>query len=70
MIHVWDYSPGERVKVVCCDEEILEGVLTSIDDEEESGLEECGISVFTTDGRYIGIGQSEIKRIDVLEHTP
>ena len=66
MINVWDYVDYERVSIECTDGEIIEGELTSIDDEEESGLGEDGVSVFTSDGRYLGIGQSEISSIHVL----
>lgn len=66
MINVWDYTDYKRVSIKCVDGEILEGELTSIDDEEESGLGEDAISLFTTDGRYLGVGQSEILSIQVL----
>jgi hypothetical protein len=67
MINVWDYAPCDRARIVFHDGEVLEGSLTSIDDEEDSGLGECGVSIFTDDGRYIGVGQSEIESIEVLE---
>lgn len=66
MINVWEYSDCDRLKVRCLDGEVIEGELTSVDDEEESGLSEDGISIFTKSGRYIGIGQSEIESIEII----
>lgn len=66
MINVWDYSDAEEVIIECVDGETIKGEITSIDDEEDSGLGEDGISIFTTDGRYLGIAQSEIGKIQEL----
>lgn len=66
MINVWEYSDLGRVKVTCTDNQVFIGELTSIDDEEESGLGEDGISIFSESGQYIGIGQSEIESIQRL----
>ena len=67
MVNVWNYNPGDLVKVVCTGGDIIEGEITSIDDEEESGLGEDGISVMTKDKSWIGIAQSEITSISVLD---
>lgn len=67
MLNLWDYDGCNRLRIECVDGQILEGELISIDDEEESGLQEEGLSIFTENGLYIGIGKSEIKRIVVLE---
>lgn len=64
MVNVWDYNDiSGRVRITCADDQILRGRIISVDDEEESGLGEDGISLMTDDGKYIGIGQSEIASI-------
>ena len=67
MINVWDYNPGDLVKIECTDGYIIEGEITAIDDEEDSGFEEDGISIMTKDKLWIGLAQSEINSIDVIE---
>lgn len=67
MINVWDYDGCNRLRIECVDGQVIEGELTSIDDEEESGLNEEGLSIYTKDGLYFGIGKSEIKHIAVLD---
>ena len=67
MIDFRKISVSNKVKVAFADGDSLEGIISSIDDEEESGLGECGISIHTSDGRYIGIGESEVESIEVLE---
>ena len=64
MINVWDYSDCDRVRVECVDGQIIEGELTGVDDAEESGFDESGISVYTENGQWLGIAQSEIKTIE------
>ena len=61
------YESNREVRIVCTDGQIIIGMLSSVDDEEESGLGEMGLSVFTRDGGYVGIGESEIKRIELLD---
>ena len=56
----------DDVRVVCTDGQVIVGDIVSVDDEEESGLGEPGISVMTSDGAFIGIGFSEIKRFSIL----
>ena len=60
------YERGEEVEVICTDGQIVVGRIDSVEDDEESGLGEIGISMFTPYGAYVGIGQSEIERIDAL----
>ena len=59
------YESNREVRIVCTDGQIIIGMLSSVDDEEESGLGEIGCSLFTPDGAYIGVGLSEIESIDV-----
>ena len=66
MINVWDYNADDAVIITCTDGAVIAGIITSIDDEDDSELGEDGISIFTEDGRYIGLGQSEIKEVEIL----
>jgi hypothetical protein len=66
MINVWDYNDEDRlVEIVCLDGQILRGYINSIDDEEDSGLGEEGLSITTNEGLFVGIGQSEIFTIQI-----
>lgn len=65
-----DYSKielSDKVIITCTDDEKIEGIIMSIDDEEESEIGEIGITVATADGRHIMIGESEILDITVIE---
>lgn len=65
MIKLTDYKDIEGIVTIFCnDGDILKGELLSVDDEEESGLGEIGVTIYS-EGRYIGIGQSEIKNISI-----
>lgn len=67
MINLTDWVDiDEEVRVDFVDGEYLIGKINSVDDEEESGLGEMGISMFTRDGRYIEIGESEIQSMQLL----
>lgn len=67
MINLTDFIDIEdEVKVTLTDGRYIIGVIGSVEDEEESELGEIGISFYSKDGGYIGIGQSEIKSIDIL----
>ncbi len=54
------------IRVICTDGQIIEGDLVSIDDEEESGLGELGISIFTPQGGYVGLALSEIDSVSEI----
>ena len=56
----------EHVHVICTDGQIVEGFLESVDDEEESGLGEPGISLTTSYGSFVGIPLNEIRSITAL----
>lgn len=51
------------VEITCIDGQVIVGDIVSVDDEEESGLDEIGCSLFTPDGAFIGVGISEIDSI-------
>ena len=60
----------EEVKIVCTDGQIIIGLPDSVDDEEESGIDEPGITVCTPEGTPIVIGLSEIASISLLKEMP
>ena len=67
MIRVTDYIDlDDEVRIHFTDGQYIEGIIDSVDDEEESELGEMGLSVFTRDGGYVGIGESEIDRIELI----
>lgn len=66
MIDFKSISVGDKVDILFTDGDSLQGIIVSLDDDEESGLGEDGISIKTPDGQFIGIGESEVKDI-ILE---
>lgn len=66
MINLWKYEPGDNVRITCVDGQILEGSVTDIQDADESGFGEDAINIFVDKTQWIGIGQSEIKSVEVL----
>lgn len=57
------------VRIVCHDGQVVIGKAGEVDDEEESGLGEPGITVYLEDGGLIGVGISEIKSVDMLPNV-
>lgn len=67
MIDLIPFQYEDRmVRTICIDGQTLVGHILSVDDDEESGFNEMGITLVTDYGRYIGIPQSEIERIDII----
>lgn len=70
MINVWDYQEIEgKVKVTCIDGQVIIGNMGDIndaEDEAEDGFTEDSIDIYI-DGTIIGIPQSEIVSIEILE---
>lgn len=67
MINVVDYQGiDDLVRVHFIDGQFVDGRISSVDDEEESGLGEMGISLFTPDGGYLGLAESEIVSIEII----
>ncbi len=64
----YQYNDDE-IKVTCTDGKIITGQAGEVDDEEESGLGEPGITIYMKDGGWIGIGLSEIDSISVLSNS-
>lgn len=70
MINVWDYQDiDDEVRIDLTGNCYIIGKIVSIDDEEDSGLGEDGISIITPDGGYVGLAQSEIVKITRLGGT-
>ena len=57
---------SDPIRITCIDGQVIVGMPGEVDDEEESGLGEPGISVYLPDGGWVGVGLSEISRISVL----
>lgn len=67
MINLTEYIDVENeVRVIFEDNSSIVGRIGTVEDEEESGLGEIGITLYTSDGGYLGIGQSEIQSIEIL----
>ena len=56
----------DEIKITCTDGQVIEGQPGEVDDEEDSGLGEPGITLYSSDGGWMGIGLSEIESITVL----
>lgn len=55
----------EPIEVLCVDGTSLVGMAGEVDDEEESGLNEPGITLYLRDGGWVGIGLSEIESVKI-----
>ncbi|MBR2257640.1 MAG: hypothetical protein IJ899_10000 [Blautia sp.] len=53
----------KQIKIICVDGQELVGMAGEVDDEEESGLDEPGITLYLENDEWVGIGISEIERI-------
>ena len=53
----------DPIKITCTDGQVLVGMAGEVDDEEESGLDEPGITLYNSNGGSVGIGLSEIESI-------
>lgn len=56
----------EEVEIVCVDGQSVIGMPGEVDDEEDSGLGEPGITIYLADGGAMGIGISEISSISTV----
>ena len=61
----YQYSTND-IRITCVDGQVIEGQPGEVDDEEESGLGEPGISLYLPDGGWVGIGLSEIESISTV----
>lgn len=53
----------EPISILCTDGQTLVGMAGEVDDEEESGVDEPGITLYLEDGGLVEIGLSEIESI-------
>jgi len=72
MINIWSYEYRDKIKIICDDDTVFEGIVSDITAAEERsdlGRQEDGICIISEDGKYIEIYQSEIKSIERLTST-
>lgn len=60
-------NADEEIRIDCIDGQSIIGMPGEVDDEEESGLDEPGITIYLPDGGLVGIGLSEIDSISFVE---
>lgn len=65
MINVWKFCDSNRVKLTDTDGNVYIGDVVIVDDAEETGDPEDGITIYA-EGRYLGFLQSEIADIKEL----
>ena len=54
---------NRELKITFMDGMYILGKIISVDDEEDSELGEPGITILTPEGRFVGLGDSEIQTI-------
>lgn len=57
----------DPIRIACTDGQVIIGLPDSVDEEDESGLEEPGITVVLEDGGVVVVGLSEIESITILQ---
>ena len=67
MINVWDYANAKRIRVIDIDEREYIGDVVCVMDTEENGREEDDISIQVNEKTIIGLLQSEIAKIEVVQ---
>ena len=70
MINIWEYGHLDKIKIICSDDSVFEGIVSDLTDESEcSDLErqEDSICIVTAPKNHIEIYQSEIKEIVLIE---
>ena len=58
---------NHELKITFMDGMYILGTIISVDDEEDSELGEPGITILTPEGRFVGLGDSEIKLVEPIE---
>lgn len=64
-MRLWEYV-GKKIRVTLKDGEILEGIVQDYTDQEDTDNDYDSLDMFI-DGKYIGVGESEIKSIEIIE---
>ena len=57
------YESDEDVRIVLNNGTIIIGEIVSVDDEEESGFSEPGVSLFTKEGSFLGLKIGDISHV-------
>ena len=58
---------NRKLKIILTDGMYIIGKIISVDDEEDSELGEPGITVLTSEGSYVGLGDSEIQAVKPVD---
>ncbi|AEV17632.1 MULTISPECIES: LSm family protein [Geobacillus] len=64
-MRLWEYV-GKKIRVTLKDGEILEGIVQDYTDQEDTDNDYDSLDMFI-DGKYIGVGEPEIKSIQIIE---
>ncbi|EPZ37706.1 MULTISPECIES: hypothetical protein [Anoxybacillus] len=62
---LWEYV-GKKIRVTLKDGEILEGIVQDYTDQEDTDDDYDSLDMFV-EGKYIGVGEPEIKSIEIIE---
>lgn len=66
MVNVWDYANKlPHVTLKAADGQVFTGGIIYVEDAEETGTDEDGLVLETTDGRIISFLQSGIESIQI-----
>lgn len=65
MIDIWKFHDSDKIKLTDTDGNVYIGNVVIVDDAEETGDPEDGITIYV-EGRYLGFLQSEIAEIQEL----
>ena len=58
---------NRKLKMTLTDGAYIIGKIVSVDDEEDSGLGEPGVTILTPEGCFVGLGDSEIQKVKPVE---
>ena len=58
---------NRKLKINLTDGAYIIGKIVSVDDEEDSGLGEPGVTILTPEGSFVGLGDSEIQTVKPVE---
>ncbi|ADU94517.1 hypothetical protein GGR02_001838 [Anoxybacillus voinovskiensis] len=64
-MRLWEYV-GKKIRVTLKDGEILEGIVQDYTDQEDTDDDYDSLDMFV-EGKYIGVGEPEIKSIEIIE---
>ncbi|MCL6587025.1 MAG: hypothetical protein K6T72_11040 [Anoxybacillus sp.] len=64
-MRLWEYV-GKKIRITLKDGEILEGIVQDYTDQEDTDDDYDSLDMFV-EGKYIGVGEPEIKLIEIIE---